>query len=341
MCLIYPSPSHLKFQQRLEATMTKDPRTPRPRLLGLAMIAGAVSSMHLACGTESVSTLSGQSGSAATNSVGNPTGGSDGLGGTSASDVGGGTNTMSSDCAAGSERCACFGNGTCNSGLVCASQRCVNISGLNPATGGAPASGSGGATSDSGGTQTGGVASGGAISNSLGGVNGTGGSSAGVTGGTVATGGAKSTGGAFGAGGSPPTGGASGASFWKTVTYSSSALPNPSNGNHNPGQNCIQCHTSGNGEAPIWLFGGTVYQANGTTPAAHVQVGVNDGTNLYTAYSATNGNFWFGGTGNINWANAQVRLRNANGELAMAGATPASTCNLCHNGTTYPRITAP
>lgn len=178
------------------------------------------------------------------------------------------------------------------------------------------------------------------VGNTTGGVDGLGGSSA-----LDSTGGAITGGGVGATGGSTPTGsglGTGGVSFWKNVTYNATALPDPSNGNHNAGQNCIQCHTAGtNSEAPAWLFAGTVYQADGTTPAAHVQVGVNDGANLYTAYSATNGNFWFGGTGTINWAAAQVRIRNGNGELTMAGATPASTCNLCHNSTTYPRITAP
>jgi hypothetical protein len=84
-----------------------------------------------------------------------------------------------------------------------------------------------------------------------------------------------------------------------------------------------------------------VYKSDGTTPAPNVQVGINDGTNLYTTYSATNGNIWLPASGTVNWANAQVRIRNSNGELSMAGATPAATCNLCHSSTTYPRITAP
>jgi hypothetical protein len=64
------------------------------------------------------------------------------------------------------------------------------------------------------------------------------------------------------------------------------------------------------------------------------------GSNLYTTYSASNGNFWLAGASTINWAKAQVRVRNTNGESIMAGATPTSSCNLCHNSTTYPRITA-
>ena len=125
-------------------------------------------------------------------------------------------------------------------------------------------------------------------------------------------------------------------------TISQTGLPNPSSGNHNQGQNCIQCHVSGSSTgAPTWLFGGTVYKTDGTTPAPNVQLGINDGTNLYTTYSATNGNIWLPASGTVNWAKAQVRIRDSNGESTMAGATPAATCNLCHSSTTYPRITAP
>ncbi len=89
------------------------------------------------------------------------------------------------------------------------------------------------------------------------------------------------------------------------------------------------------------MFGGTIYLSNTTSPAPNVQVGINDGTTLYTTYTASNGNFWLAGAGSLNWAKAQVRIRDANGELTMSGATPASTCNVCHNSTTYPHITAP
>jgi len=334
------------------------PRLPNPSLIALMMFAGGFVASIIGCGSGTVSSGSGSSGTGASNSVG---------------DFGGAPAT-STNCPAGNERCACYGNGTCNAGLVCASQHCVNINGLvGGSTGGSSADGMGGAAANNGGTNTDSSATGGLSNNSS-----TGGTSAGdtsetggsfttggalatggsfttggalATGGSLATGGTRATGGAVAAGGAPAAGGAvatggalgtGGVSFWKTVTYSATGLPNPSNGNHNPGQNCIQCHVSGTTtEAPTWLFGGTVYKADGTTPAPNVQVGINDGTSLYTVYSATNGNFWFGGSGTINWAQAQVRIRNSNGELTMAGATPAATCNLCHNSTTYPRITAP
>jgi len=91
----------------------------------------------------------------------------------------------------------------------------------------------------------------------------------------------------------------------------------------------MQCH-SGGGEK--WLFGGTVFQTDGTTPAPHVQVGVKDSGGLYTTYSGSNGNFWVRDTGqNVDWANADVRIRNANGEAKMQSA-PSAACNTCHSG---------
>jgi hypothetical protein len=216
-------------------------------------------------------------------------------------------------------------------------------------TGGSTSAGRAGiGGSGTGGLGTGGSGIGGSTSAGRAGIGGSGtgglGTGGSGTGGSTSAGragiGGSGTGG-LGTGGSATGGlGTGGSAFWKTVTYSSTGLPNPSDGNHNQGQNCRQCH-DGSTNAPVWMFGGTVYLANGTTPAPNVQVGVNDGTNLFTAYSATNGNFWVAGTRTVNWATAEVRIRNAKGELTMAGATPAATCNLCHNSTTYPRITAP
>jgi hypothetical protein len=147
--------------------------------------------------------------------------------------------------------------------------------------------------------------------------------------------GASNTGGAA-------TGGAAmgGSSFWGTITYSSTGLPDVPSGQHNPGRSCMSCHTA-TGPAPYWYFAGTIYAANGLTAAPNVQVGVSDGSNLYTAYSAMNGNFYLRTVANINWANAQVHIRNANGEKIMTGAIPSPDCNSCHTGTGTARIIAP
>ena len=109
------------------------------------------------------------------------------------------------DCAIGSENCACYGNGSCASGLVCRSNLCVEgddqSGGGNDSGGsaGAPATGGTGGAVDTGGT-------GGTVD--TGGTGGTGGSV--DTGGTGGTGGTVDTGGTGGSGGTvdtsiPPT----------------------------------------------------------------------------------------------------------------------------------------
>ncbi len=163
------------------------------------------------------------------------------------------------------------------------------------------------------------------------------GSSDSTGGGTTPAGGGSggsATGGSAGAatGGSAgaATGGTGGggADFW-TDTYNPSGSPNPASGQHRPGDDCLNCHTGGG--APAWLFGGTIYLAGGGA-AAHVQVGVKDANGLYTAYSATNGNFWVPKTSQtVDWANAEIRVRDANGESIMNGAGEAG-CNSCHTG---------
>lgn len=94
--------------------------------------------------------------------------------------------------AAGSERGPCYGNGTCNAGLTCRSDRCVDQT----------SSGGDGGKADSGASHTG----------AKGGADGTGGSEANASAGEASSGGTKATGGtkaAGGSGGSQPNDGGS------------------------------------------------------------------------------------------------------------------------------------
>jgi formylglycine-generating enzyme required for sulfatase activity len=116
----------------------------------------------------------------------------------------------SSICPAGSERCACYGNGTCDEGLQCLSDLCVagTSGGSTDADGAAPTGGTA--------TSTGGVT---AVAETLssGGTPSTGGSMGtrgtlvfripAATGGTTHTGGTTSVGGTEAAGGATQTGG--------------------------------------------------------------------------------------------------------------------------------------
>ncbi len=142
-------------------------------------------------------------------------------------------------------------------------------------------------------------------------------SSGGGSGGTTSSGGGH--GGTASGGGPPPP-------FWD-ADFVPDQLPTPDTGNHNPGADCMTCHNTGD---YLRLFAGTIYQADGTTPAPSVEIGVRDGDTLRTTYSATNGNFWFsddGGT--IDWMTAIVQARNANGDVLMYSPGEAG-CNSCH-----------
>jgi hypothetical protein len=149
-------------------------------------------------------------------------------------------------------------------------------------------------------------------------------------GGTTSDGPGATTGSDSGGANTSDTAGDSGdtGTFWED-DYDPNALPTPADGEHHDGDNCMQCHGDGN---DVWLFGGTVYRSDGTTGAASVQIGILMGGSLRTAYSATNGNFWFADDGgSIDWANAEARMRNSNGEAIMP-SPPASGCALCHSG---------
>lgn len=105
---------------------------------------------------------------------------------------------------------------------------------------------------------------------------------------------------------------------------------------HRAGDACLSCHRSG-GSAPAWLYGGTVY--SGSAGVAHVQVGIKDGSNFYSSYSADNGNIWLpASAGSVNWATAEIRIRGSAGEAIMPGHGNGD-CNTCHGSSN--RITAP
>jgi hypothetical protein len=215
-------------------------------------------------------------------------------------------------------------------------------SGAFPSTGGdAPANGG---TTTTGGTSGGSEMAGGksgAAGSAMAGASargGAGGSGTGGSGGTgdagSATTGGTGTGGSAGSGGSG-AGGTSTAAFAWPDAYDPTAAPAPADGHHNAGATCLlsSCH----GTKVPFLFGGTVYRADGTTAAAGVEVGLTDGSVTLTAYSAANGNIWLlASAGAIDWTRAIIALRNANGEVAKPADAPRdASCNAsgCHAST--------
>ena len=184
------------------------------------------------------------------------------------------------------------------------------------ATGGAAGTATGGAA----GTATGGAAgtaTGGAAGTATGGAAGT------ATGGAAGT----ATGGAAGAAGSAGAGG--GKAFFPNP-YDANCQSDKYKKNHNTDQNCMTCHGP-TGKEKEWLFGGTIWQTGGSVGAAKVEVGVSDGTNFYYACTDPDGKFFVEkqGGATINWATAETRMRNANGEKKMI-AKPTAACNTCH-----------
>ncbi len=116
---------------------------------------------------------------------------------------------------------------------------------------------------------------------------------------------------------------------WSGV-YDPGGSPTPTSGWHNDGKDCMTCHQSG-GSGPEFVFGGTVYKADGTTPAPHVQLGVKAGETWLSAYSGDNGNYWVVSKTAVDWSTAEIRFRNGKGDKKMMTAATAA-CNQCHTG---------
>jgi hypothetical protein len=199
----------------------------------------------------------------------------------------------------------------------------TSAGGTVAAGGSSRAGGTTAATTAGGGAVTGGATSVGGVVSSAGGTR---------TGGAV--GGAAGAGGTGGlrTGGTTSSVTSSGTvSNWWPTAFDAAASPNPANGKHNAGKACLSCHVSG-GQAPSWLFGGTIYDSAGTTGVAHLQIGIKDGTKFFSTYSATNGNIWLPTASNtVNWANAEIRLRSATGEKIMGKTATSGDCNSCHS----------
>ena len=70
------------------------------------------------------------------------------------------------------------------------------------------------------------------------------------------------------------------------------AVPNPGDGEHNPGQACIACHQADGG--PTFTLAGTLYaDPAGTTPLAGATIVVTDADGTVTELvTRQNGNFW-------------------------------------------------
>jgi hypothetical protein len=161
-----------------------------------------------------------------------------------------------------------------------------------------------------------------------GGKNGTTASNGGKSG-TTATGGsgAKAGNGTSGTGGSNVS---TVSIFPKAYTASCA-----SGFSHLPGTGCKDgaCHFA-------FVAAGTTYASGGSTAAPSVEVGIKSGSDFLYACSDTAGNFIFR-SGNVQWANADIRIRSAKGEKKKINPVTHGNCNTsgCHDESR--RLTAP
>ena len=107
---------------------------------------------------------------------------------------------------------------------------------------------------------------------------------------------------------------------------------------------CLSCHGP-NGNAPLFLFAGSVYQDKaGTTPAVDVEVRVrgNDGAG-YSAHSDADGNFWYvQKQGDSIVATAYTGARDGSKTSLMNGGLAQNVdCNGCHGGGTTDPVHLP
>lgn len=162
------------------------------------------------------------------------------------------------------------------------------------------------------------VAEGGAYFASLGGA---------VNGATATTGGTQGSSGVNEQGGD--RGGASTANFsWGDGSYDSNGGANVAYQGHFTGTACFAaCHAHG------MTFAGTVYAADGTSPASNAQLGIVIDGRLVSTYSGSQGNFYGSLSGTIDWAKAQIAVRTSGGTKVMATNVDANgNCNGCHGG---------
>jgi len=114
---------------------------------------------------------------------------------------------------------------------------------------------------------------------------------------------------------------------WGATAYDQTGGSSVTHQDHFNGNACFaSCH------AHDMTIGGTVYQANCTSPASGVQIGVLSAGTLFATYAGTKGNFFTTLPGNVDWTNADIAVRSARGTRSMS-ANPNATgdCNKCHD----------
>ena len=116
---------------------------------------------------------------------------------------------------------------------------------------------------------------------------------------------------------------------WGPTSYDKTGGSSVTYQDHFNGDPCFAtCHDHG------ITIGGTVYQANGTDAASNAEIGVWLGGALFTCYAGSNGNFFTNFLGTVDWTNAAIAVRDANGTRKMpANPNASGNCNSCHDST--------
>jgi hypothetical protein len=115
-----------------------------------------------------------------------------------------------------------------------------------------------------------------------------------------------------------------------------------SNASHNMGQNCMNCHKPGGGEAPQWKVAGTVYNEALTTTNSNATIKLytgpdGTGTLVTTIQVDAKGNFYT--TNNVDIpAGLYPSVTGATATNFMSSPITTGACNSCHDGVSRSRI---
>jgi len=115
-----------------------------------------------------------------------------------------------------------------------------------------------------------------------------------------------------------------------------------SSASHNMGQNCMNCHKSGGGEAPVWKVAGTVYNealtATNSNATVKLYTGPNEtGTLKYTIQVDAKGNFYT--TSSIDFTGGLYpTVVGATSSYSMSTPIETGACNSCHNSVIRSKI---
>ena len=117
-----------------------------------------------------------------------------------------------------------------------------------------------------------------------------------------------------------------------------------SNASHNMGQNCMNCHKPGGGEAPVWKIAGTVYNDAFTATNSNATVKLYTGPNetgilKYTIQVDAKGNFYT--TSPIDFKGGLYpSVTGATSTYSMSTPIESGACNSCHNSVIKSKIGA-